>query len=274
MKTIVVDPRLCIYCANCQNACKDEHCGTDRLPAALAQPEGQFWIRIEEREVCSGDKMRLQRTPVICQHCENPACADACPNGAIVQREDGLVLIDPAACQGCGACREACPYGVIYENAEANVSQKCTGCAHLIDAGWERPRCVNACPTDALRWVDEEELTEENLYAPLERLHPEYGTKPRVAYVRMHRPFVCGSVYNLRENTSVEGACVEVRSLISGKTVEVRTSNYGDFSAEDLVPGYYDLTFTCEGYYPKTINRCDVREALNIGDVALVPHRV
>lgn len=274
MKTIVVDPRLCIYCANCQNACKDEHCGTDRMPVAKAQPEGQFWIRIDEREVCSGDKVRLQRTPVICQHCENPACKDACEYGAISQRADELVVIDPEACQGCGACRDACPYGVVYENAALGISQKCTGCAHLIDAGWERPRCVNACPTDALRWVDEEELVEENLYAPLETLHPEYGTNPRMAYVRLHKSFACGSVFDLHTGASVEGARVVACGPVTGVRVEALTNNYGDFEAADLKPGFYEISISAEGYYPKTINRCDAREPINLGEIALVPRHV
>lgn len=269
MKRFVVDPSLCIYCANCQNACKDEHCGVDRLPVAASQGEGQFWIRIDEREVCSADKVRLQRTPVICQHCENPACAEACPHGAVSKRSDGLVIIDSAACQGCGACREACPYSVIYENTALGISQKCTGCAHLLDAGWERPRCVNACPTDALRWVDDDELTDENLYAPLEVLHPEYGTEPNVAYVRLHKPFLCGNVFDPRANISLDEVSVTVTGPVTGVKVTTTSNNYGDFSAENLAPGFYDVTFVREGYYPKTVRGCDVREAVNVGDIAL-----
>lgn len=60
----------------------------------------------------------------------------------------------------------------------------------LLDAGWDKPRCVTACPTDALSFVEASELTAENLYAPLERMNPEFGTKPRVAYVKIPKPFV------------------------------------------------------------------------------------
>jgi Fe-S-cluster-containing dehydrogenase component len=45
---------------------------------------------------------------------------------------------------------KSCPYGTIWWNEEQNLPQKCTLCAHLLDEGWEKPRCVQACPTGAL----------------------------------------------------------------------------------------------------------------------------
>ena len=33
------------------------------------------------------------------------------------------------------------------------MPQKCTGCAHLIDAGWTETRCTQVCPTGALKLV-------------------------------------------------------------------------------------------------------------------------
>jgi Fe-S-cluster-containing dehydrogenase component len=35
------------------------------------------------------------------------------------------------------------------------IAQKCTGCAHLVDKG-DIPRCVYACPTEALKFCEEE----------------------------------------------------------------------------------------------------------------------
>lgn len=271
MKTLLIEPRLCIRCTNCQIACKDEHCGIDRLPVAAAQPEGQFWIKIQEKETGSGERVRLERTPVSCMHCKNPLCMAACPNDAIYQRDDGLVIIDPKKCEGCGECAKACPYGVIYFNEELAISQKCTGCAHLMDAGWERPRCVNACPTDALSWVDTDDLSPENLVAPLEKMKPEAGSEPRVSYVRPWKPFVAGSVWSPSENKSLEGVHVAVRSRALGMSAETVTNNYGDFSVEDLEPGFYEMTLCREGYYPKTIRRLDIRQGLNVGDIVMSP---
>ena len=41
------------------------------------------------------------------------------------------------------------PIDAIYMNDALQIAQKCTGCAHLLDAGWTEPRCVDACPTGA-----------------------------------------------------------------------------------------------------------------------------
>lgn len=269
MKTILVDVDRCVQCCNCQIACKDEHCGNDWSPIAAKQADGQFWVRIDQKEVSSGTRTRLVRMPILCQHCESPACMAACTHDAIYQREDGIVIIDPTKCQGCGDCQAACPYGVIYENAEAGIFQKCTMCAHLLDEGWEQPRCVTACPADALRFVDEADLEPQNFSASLEKLHAEEGTKPRVTYLNLPRPFVGGEVYAPREDICLEDVRVTVREMVTGEVRMTSTNNYGDFSVEGLTPGFYALTFEKEGYFPKTISNVDVREPLNMEEIAL-----
>jgi NAD-dependent dihydropyrimidine dehydrogenase PreA subunit len=114
----------------------------------------------------------------MCGHCDDAPCLAACPvDGAIIKREDGLVLIDPQKCTGCRDCADACPDKVIYFNEDLNIAQKCTGCAHLLDDGWKEPRCVDACPTEALKFGEESELKE--LIGKAEVLSPESGAKPR-----------------------------------------------------------------------------------------------
>lgn len=41
------------------------------------------------------------------------SCSKACPFGAIKMSEDGLPVIDPAACVACGVCEQTCPVNVI-----------------------------------------------------------------------------------------------------------------------------------------------------------------
>ena len=101
-------------------------------------------------------KVKMHYVPTLCKHCDEAACIDACQvEGAIYKRDDGLVIIDPEKCTGCKSCVDACPNDAIFINESLNIAQKCTGCAHLLDGGWKEPRCVDACPTRALKFMEE-----------------------------------------------------------------------------------------------------------------------
>jgi Fe-S-cluster-containing dehydrogenase component len=67
---------------------------------------------------------------------------------------DGIVIIDPVKAKGQKAIVNSCPYRVIFWNAELEIPQKCTLCAHRLDEGEKQPRCVEACPTGALVFGD------------------------------------------------------------------------------------------------------------------------
>ncbi|MFW6640617.1 nitrate reductase subunit beta [Nocardiopsis algeriensis] len=74
--------------------------------------------------------------PRICEHCLNPACAAACPSGAIYKRsEDGIVLVDQDKCRGWRKCVTACPYKKIYFNHKTGKAEKCTFCYPRIEVG-------------------------------------------------------------------------------------------------------------------------------------------
>lgn len=268
MKTLLIDSSLCIHCANCQLSCKDEHCDNDWAPIARTQGPGQFWVKVIEKEASTGSRVKVQRIPLTCQHCEDPACAKAAPDAVIV-RDDGIVLFDLARCVGRKEIVEACPYGVVYWNAELDMPQKCTMCAHLLNEGWETTRCALACPTGALKLVEADELNDENLTAPLEKLHPEYGTSPRVSFVNLPKPFVGGAVVDPATNSSIMGAKVTARHQVTGQTYEAMTDMFGDFDVTGLKRGFYTLTIEKEGYYTKVLSDLDLREAKNIEDVKL-----
>jgi Fe-S-cluster-containing dehydrogenase component len=270
MKTILIDPDRCMQCCQCQNSCKDEHGDNDWSPITKPQGRHQFWVQVREKEVGSGTRMKLYRVPVMCQHCANAPCVKAA-EGAMYRREEGYVLIDPEKAKGKKALVDACPYGAIYYNEELDIPQKCTMCAHLLDMGWDRPRCVSACPADALSFVDSENLTWDNMYAPLERLNPEFGTNPQIAYVNLPKPFIAGAVYDPKADKCLVNVKVKGTHMVTGKSWETRSDNYGEFRLWKLDPGYYTVSFDLEGYSYKEIAKIDARTFPNLEDVKLYP---
>jgi len=270
MKTIIVDLEKCIGCRNCQLACKDEHVGNDWSPIAKPQSEGQFWINVYEKERGTLPKIVMDWMPVLCMHCKQAPCMPACSEKAIYRRKDGIVLIDPEKCNGCKDCMSACPYGVIYFNEEPKIAQKCTLCAHLLDRGWKEPRCVNACPAEALIFGEVSELGD--LMRRAEELKPEAGSKPAVKYIGLYKPFIAGEVYSPKEDGCLEGVKVTLTNPATGETKTTLTDNYGDFWLKGLKADSYSLTIEQDGYYPKQLSNLKVTEdGLNVGGIRLYP---
>ena len=132
---LVIDLTKCFGCMGCALACKDEFVNNDWPPYSLAQPDsGQHWMQVTYQERGKQPKVKLEWTPIPCQHCDNAPCMKASMNGAVYKRSDGIVLIDPVKSLGQEQLVSACPYGAIFWNNTLNIPQKCTLCAHLLDA--------------------------------------------------------------------------------------------------------------------------------------------
>jgi len=96
-------------------------------------------------------------TPMVCMHCENPTCAQACPADAIKKGEDGVVrsALKPR-CVACSNCVLACPFGVPKVQIEMELMMKCDMCYDRTSVGL-RPMCATVCPSQALLYVTAEE---------------------------------------------------------------------------------------------------------------------
>lgn len=265
-KTFLIDVARCNGCHNCQIACKDEHCGHVWLPYAQAQPEiGQFWMKVNEKERGQVPVVRVSYTPTICAHCADAPCAKACPSGAFQRRDDGLLLIDPETCTGCGSCVQACPVGAVYFNDELGIAQKCTGCAHLLDDGWTVPRCVDSCATGALQFGDEAELDLEGA-APLPGLE---GAGARAYYRNLPKRFAAGCVYDADANDVIIGATVELLDAAGAVVAQMETDEFGDWEFDQIEPGAYTVVVRAEGY-PEARVAADVTEKdLFTGDLGV-----
>ena len=269
-KAFIVDIARCNGCYCCQIACKDEHVGNDWSPYAKPQPDtGQFWCRLNEYVRGTVPKVKLHYVPVTCQHCANAPCLKACPvEGAIYKREDGLVVVDPQKCTGCRECMLSCPYDALFFNEDLNIAQKCTGCAHLLDDGWAVPRCVDICPTQAIRFGDEADFAAE--IANAIQLEDADQTKPRVYYLNMPKRFIGGLVYDPAEKEIVAGARCTLVDAASGEKRETKTDGFGDFWFEGLDEAKtFTLTIEAEGFAPMKYTALDTSEDVNLGEIAL-----
>ncbi len=245
----VIDVARCENCNNCFLSCKDEHCGNDWPGYSLSQPlHGQRWINISRKERGQFPLVDVAYLPRPCMHCDDAPCIKAATGGAVYKREDGIVLIDPEKAKGQKNLVAACPYGSIWWNEEAQVPQKCTFCAHLLDQGWKVPRCIQVCPTGALtiQKLGDEELEQLVASENLERLDSS-GTdaKPRVFYKNLHRfnsSMIAGSVATGGEGATECAVGATVKLFKDGNILsEQQTDDFGDFKFDKFDKNSDDL---------------------------------
>jgi len=268
MKAMVIDLTACTGCYSCQIGCKDEYSGNDWMPYSKPQPEtGQFWLKVRQFERGKTPQLKTAYIPVPCQHCADAPCAAVCAPKAISARADGLVIIDPQKCTGCELCVPACPYGAIYYNAQFQIAQKCTGCAHIVDGttSVKTPRCVDNCGTDAITFGEEADL--KDLIAKAEVLPPNFGTAPkvRVYYIGLPKRFIAGTVYDPATKEVLIGATC---TLSGDSTASIKTDDFGDFWFEGLKVGKYSLKIDGGGK-TKTIDSISTDKDVALGDIPI-----
>jgi Fe-S-cluster-containing dehydrogenase component len=271
MKVFAIDLSVCNGCYCCQIACKDEHVANDWTPYAKPQPDtGQFWIGLTELVRGQVPKVKVTYIPKMCHHCDDAPCIEQCEVEAIYQRDDGMVIIDPEKCTGCKLCADTCPHDAIFFNDNLNIAQKCTSCAHLRDNDpdeWPVPRCVDQCPTDALRFGEEEAFAD--FIEAAETLNPEAKTKSRVYYQHLPKKFVAGTVYDPVDKEVIIGAKCTLTDTASGESFKAETDAFGDFWFRGLEDHRsFSLLIEKEGK-SKTIDNILSDKDLSLGDIPM-----
>ena len=95
-------------------------------------------------------------------HCNQPACATACPTKALVKTEEGPVIWRKDKCMGCRFCMVSCPFEMPkfeYDSPNPKI-QKCKMCFERLQEG-EKPACVTECPEEAIIFGSRRELIKE-----------------------------------------------------------------------------------------------------------------
>ena len=131
-KRVYLNLDLCCGCRSCAAACAYGH---------------------HVQSMLGHGKLDAAQLPLHCLHCDQPACAAACPNQAMEKLGDGMVLRSTFKCVGCSSCSVACPFGVIRVDLSKHIVPKCDLCLDRLKEG-EIPRCVATCTSGALSFVD------------------------------------------------------------------------------------------------------------------------
>lgn len=155
------DSSKCTGCKTCQMSCKDfKDLDTDRNFRRVYEYVGGNWT---EQDGAFRQDVFAYYLSINCNHCDDPACVNVCPSGAMHKRqEDGFVVVNEDVCIGCKTCAMACPYGAPQYSEEKGHMTKCDGCYERVAQGLN-PVCVDSCP---LRALD---------FGPIEELRKKYG---------------------------------------------------------------------------------------------------
>lgn len=163
------DQSRCMSCNACTVACKD----WNQLNPGLVNWREQFTY---EQPPNGFFPLSLG-----CSHCETPACASACPSGAIKKDEEGVVSIHRELCLNYQACLSACPFAkpkIADDKQEPHPfigweinhpAQKCNACRDRLSKG-DKPACVKACVGRALDFGEINEIIAK--YPSAVRLNP------------------------------------------------------------------------------------------------------
>jgi Fe-S-cluster-containing dehydrogenase component len=164
---MLTDLTACVGCRNCERACNEEN----GLPAPdtpfddpavfeqLRRPTSSAYTVVNRYERPDGNGAPVFRK-LQCNHCNEPACATACPARAYEKTAEGAVRYIEDLCFGCRYCMTACPFNVpaySYESAFEPKIVKCTFCYPRIKQG-KIPACAEACPAGALTFGKRSDL--------------------------------------------------------------------------------------------------------------------
>ena len=138
MKKLMIERSKCGGCGVCQALCSLKRAGEVR--------PGESAIRVERYAGADGLNV------VYCQHCADPVCVTACLKGVVDRGADGAVTRREEGCFACGACEVMCPFGAPVYDSVRDVYVTCDLCGG-------DPLCVKVCPTGALAYLEEAEIS-------------------------------------------------------------------------------------------------------------------
>ena len=269
---MIVDVNRCCICYACQVACKDEFVGNPYPPYSFPQPDvEQEWIKVSEVEKGIYPYVKVYPIPLLCMHCGNAPCMDACPvPDCIYRNENGVVIIDPDKCDGCSSCINACPYGVIFYNDDRSICQKCTLCIHRLEEGKE-PACVDACPSNVFIFGEAPAISEEANKRGARQMNSEYNLDPIIFYLGLPSPSLAGHIIDEQNLVDVSDATITVNNIKTGASMSCKSDIAGNFLADMLsMNDAYNVKIESQGFTPWIIDDVIVDiEYKHLGEIKL-----
>ena len=179
--SILVDTTRCVGCQSCTVACAETNGlpepDLDALDEGLVRNTSEKqWTLINRFEV-DDEEIYVKKQ---CMHCDQPACAAACPTMALLKTEEGPVIWRADKCMGCRFCMVSCPFEMPKFEYDSPIPkiQKCRMCFERLQEG-EEPACVAECPEGALVFGKKRDLLDEaksRIYNnPDDYVHEIYG---------------------------------------------------------------------------------------------------
>ncbi len=157
---ILVDTTRCAGCQACSEACAEAH--------GLPEPDLDEDITLTRKTsstqwtVIRGDEDKEIYVKTQCMHCNQPACASACPTQAMYKTPEGPVIWREDKCMGCRFCMISCPFDIPKFEYDSPIPkiQKCIMCWDRLQEG-EEPACTETCPEEAIIFGKRRNLLEE-----------------------------------------------------------------------------------------------------------------
>jgi Fe-S-cluster-containing dehydrogenase component len=106
---MIIDLRKCVGCGACALACK-----TENNTSLRRNGQTYNWADFIHETTGTFPNTKFRTLPVLCNHCSNAACVEACPvePKAMFKTADGITMHNDERCIGCRACQDACPYSM------------------------------------------------------------------------------------------------------------------------------------------------------------------
>ena len=156
---VIADPTKCVGCRRCELACTEFNDG--KASPTMARIKVNRNLNFGAKGISGGQRGQGNWgnglvVQDLCKQCPHPVpCANACPNDAIVVKPPTHArVVDPKKCVGCKMCQRACPWEMMSFDSDTNQATKC----FLCDG---KPKCVEACPAEALSYVAWRDLTDK-----------------------------------------------------------------------------------------------------------------